>query len=43
MARRESREMARKFGPEFEDYRSQVRAFIPVRRGGAVSTERGAA
>jgi protein-S-isoprenylcysteine O-methyltransferase Ste14 len=32
MARRESREMARKFGAEFDDYRSRVRAFIPVRR-----------
>lgn len=43
MARRESREMARKFGPEFDAYRSQVRAFIPVRRATATETQRGVA
>jgi protein-S-isoprenylcysteine O-methyltransferase Ste14 len=32
MARRESREMARKFGSAFEAYSAEVRAFIPIRR-----------
>jgi protein-S-isoprenylcysteine O-methyltransferase Ste14 len=43
MARRESREMARKFGAEFEAYRAHVRAFIPVRRTPSAPIERGVA
>jgi protein-S-isoprenylcysteine O-methyltransferase Ste14 len=36
MAARESREMERKFGTEFEAYKSSVRAFFPIRRRGGV-------
>jgi protein-S-isoprenylcysteine O-methyltransferase Ste14 len=43
MAGRESREMARKFGPEFDAYRSEVRAFIPIRRAPAAPSQRGVA
>jgi protein-S-isoprenylcysteine O-methyltransferase Ste14 len=47
MASRESREMARKFGADFDAYRSEVRAFIPIRharrRSPVAPTQRGAA